>query len=389
MFGQAKGTAASPAKAEPPAIPGLDPKVLDERTRDLVYLSEHLRNALDGDDRNGRIPPSLLETIYAKLQEMKAPLEELRKLTSQVPVGAYKVRGNRLNLTLHGEKPQKISLEFPQKPKIYAPGTDPLTFRREAYDITPYVTIGVVGWSALKPATIENAGTDLGILTEAEKKKMLQNAYDKSFNNYWQPIYDYLLSAGLEKDRIAFVSSPSYCGIDQIMLDYAAKHETPLGAVGPYGFMEYAAKKQPLQYPLLLENSVEDYGQSFSEVADITVCTGGRKHAWMIDFNNQFVGNRKPVVPVDLMKDFQDPGEKPIDIPMYSGNKEIENAAKFLIENGGLIPSDLAEQFAELPDTPEKKKLKHPAQKLLAVKAYHKYMANKQALENLKGKEEA
>ncbi len=356
-------------------------------------------NPADIDKLSGLIGEEMTGLIKTAIQS-NIPLDEtqlgminsianlrkvLEELQSRVPCGEYRVEKDKLFVTYFKPdsatntivpKTTEICIQNPRtkKPvKVFGPNTDAMQFKEQAFSVKPYVTVGPVGWTKLKPAIVEANGFDLSYWgDERAKVTALAKAYAKGTMKLVTPVYDYLLKAGCKRERMAYVTSATNEGVDEIFMTHAKKRNIPTATIIPYQYAAYMDKNH--RFPLLITNNIARYGDTFSDIADITLITGGRDHVWHVDLKDQLVDNKKWAIPVDVLREYSG-----IEIPATNSQGDLENSARLLLDRGFTPPSSLDQLFGELPENELKAKLTTPSQQLLAVQMYKKYIAGERA----------
>jgi hypothetical protein len=316
-----------------------------------------------------------------RLLKVQQTVSEFVTALEQFPKGVLKVDGRKVRATSFdcddGLNPNSTITEFMISPgvNVFHPGTSADEILNQSFPKRPFATIGPVGWSNVKPNLIDPKKLNMNYFGKGDKaqRQALQIAYENGFNKFMGPILAYLKGAGLKMDRTAYVCSPSYCGIDKAVMDFAEKERHQLITVGPYRFAEYISKEHEHRFPIVFENSLVDYGAKFSQLADVTLVSGGRKHPWLFDTTNKFIGDRGATIPVDLFKLFYD-----VEIPAQSDDK-IENAARMLQELGvNPFGRETQELFNSMPNE-GKELLQFDEQRALATKIHELYKAREKA----------
>lgn len=321
-----------------------------------------------------------VETMKGIIAIQKA-LKKLAETSSEIPRGIVEKIGNKIKIMSFDsdsglvETGKLTEIKLRKGLKFYEPGVPAEEIRNTAFKERPYVTLGPVGWSNVKPDFIDKKLCDMSVYgSVVEQKKALQKGYEKAFKLFITPVYEYLEQNGLKLGKMPMVASFSDSGIDQIVHKHAVEKGVDLVTTGPYRFAEYISKEKEFPFSIALTNTVEDYGTLFSKIADITLVTGGRDHAFLFDAQNQFIGNKGTTIPVDLMKLYYD-----IEIPALRPDGSIENAAALLKELG-LNPfnDELRKEFDKLPSK-GKELLEKDEQKALATIMYRIYKSRERA----------
>ena len=229
---------------------------------------------------------------------------------------------------------------------------------KAAFGYEPKTTIGMVGWSNVKP---ENVKRRAG-LTKAELTKVeLTKAYEEAIEEFFAPVDEYFVKGlGIDpKDRV-LLSSVSYSGVDKAIMDYGEKKGINTLTVTPFDYSIYGRSEHP--FPTIITDTIPQYVDVYSTLSKNIVVTGGRDHAYKFDAGTKWVNPYKGLaIPIDVLKVY-----KGIEVPATINGK-IENAAALAYETfTDPIPAGLLAKFKKLPDVPEKNLLGHPAQKALA-----------------------
>ena len=320
------------------------------------------------------------EATFRKLLQIEAVIKELSKAVEAVPRGLAERNGNKLTITSFDcaknltEFNKVIEINFPENIRLFMPKTSTDDILKQSFNKKPFVTIGPVGWSNIKPDFIDSKSCNMDFHGKdiSTQTKVLQNAYEKCFGQFMMPVLNYLKSINLDLDRFANIASFTDVGIDKAVMTFAKNNNQNLITVGPYRFAKYINKNH--NFPIVLENTVTEYGAKFSELSDITLVTGGREHAWLFDTKNQFIGNKGTTIPVDLFDIFYG-----IKIPSTRQDGSIENSAR-LLKDLGLNPygEETQRLFNSMPNN-GKETLKFDEQKALAAKIYEIYKAREKA----------
>lgn len=317
--------------------------------------------------------------LFTSIQEA---LSGLQKAADFAPRGHFKREGTNLQITSFDSengliKEGKITnLIIPENVKIYAPGTSANEILQTSFDKRPFVTLSPSGWSSIKTDGIDKSSCNMDYWgkDQAAQRKILQAAYKKDFMKFMEPIFECAKMLGLDTDRIAIVSSFSDCGIDQAAMEFATANNHKLITVGPYKFVEYANTQRPHQFPIVLENTVSDYGNKFAELSDIMMVMGGRDHTWLFDTKNQFIGKKGTTFPADLLDMYHG-----LKIAATKADGSIENSARVLKELGlNPFSNDVKAIFERLPKE-VKKKLVFDEQKAVFVRMLQIYKARETA----------
>ena len=224
---------------------------------------------------------------------------------------------------------------------------------KAAFGYEPKTTIGMVGWSNVKPENVKGGAG----LTKAE----LTKAYEEAIEEFFAPVDEYFVKGlGINpKDRV-LLSSVSYSGVDKAIMDYGEKKGINTLTVTPFDYSIYGRSEHP--FPTIITDTIPQYVDVYSTLSKNIVVTGGRDHAYKFDAGTKWVNPYKGLaIPIDVLKVY-----KGIEVPATINGK-IENAAALAYSTfSDPIPAGLIAKFSELPDVPEKRLLMHPAQKALA-----------------------
>ena len=261
-------------------------------------------------------------------------------------------------------KASEITLKLEDhKNIICGPETSVADFKKMVLGNEPKLVIGPVGWTApdtdvlydnnptfktiidkftdsLAKQIEEKRGTKIDKATDLEYQKLLKKGkkdiagqfYQAAFEQFWGPIDKALFGKNdpyVPRNKLAFVTSSSYSGIDKAAMDYAKKFNLTVANITPYTYAEWTDTDGNCPYPLKVTSTVEDYAKDYNEFADILLVTGGRDHAYGKDFKNSMINSLcNTVIPVDIMKEvfaFEIPA-------VYQG--KVANAAALLISRG-------------------------------------------------------
>lgn len=223
----------------------------------------------------------------------------------------------------------------------------------KAFSSQPKTTIGMVGWTNIKPENIQGGSS----LSKAE----LTKKYEEAIEEFYSPIQKYFKEGiGLSQDDIALVSSVSYSGVDKAVMDLGQKNGINTLTVTPFDYSIYGRNQHP--FPTIITDTIPQYVDVYGKLSDNIIVTGGRDHAFKFDAGGKWLRqNEGRLIPVDVLKDY-----KGIIVPPTINGK-IENAAALAYDTfSNPLPSGLIEEFKNLPSDGLKQDLTHPAQKALA-----------------------
>ena len=225
---------------------------------------------------------------------------------------------------------------------------------KDAFGVKPKATIGMVGWTNIKPETVKG-GTSLS-------KAELTKAYEEAISDFYTPVDDYFVK-GLNitpKDR-ALVSSVSYSGVDKAIMDLGKQKGINTLTVTPFDYSIYGRNEHP--FPTIITDTIPQYVDVYGKLAKNIIVTGGRDHAFKYDAGGKWLKKNLGIaIPVDVLKDY-----KGIVVPA-TVNGKIENAAAAAYETfSNPLPQGSVKEFKELPWSSNKQELQHPAQKALAT----------------------
>ena len=223
----------------------------------------------------------------------------------------------------------------------------------EAFGVRPKTTIGMVGWTNVKPENIQGGTT----LTKAE----LTKKFEEAIGEFFKPVDDYFTKGlGINPNDRALVSSVSYDGVDKAIMDLGEKYKINTLTVTPFDYAIYGRNAHP--FPTVFTDTIPQYVDVYGKLSKNIVVTGGRDHAFKYDAGGKWLRQSDGIViPVDVLKDY-----KGIVVPPTINGK-IENAAALAYETfSNPLPVGLVEKFKDLPADTLKQDLTHPAQKALA-----------------------
>ena len=223
----------------------------------------------------------------------------------------------------------------------------------KAFGVRPKTTVGMVGWTNVKPENIVG-GTTLS-------KGELTTKYEEGIEEFYMPIHRYFASIGVRPKDTALVSSVSYSGVDKAIMDIGQKNDIGTFTVTPFDYSIYGRNEHP--FPTIITDTIPQYVDVYGKMSDHIVVTGGRDHAFKFDAGGKWLKqNDGLVIPVDILKDY-----KGITVPATLNGK-IENAAALAYETfADPMPKGLLKGFEQLPSDSTKSDLTHPAQKVLAT----------------------
>ena len=225
---------------------------------------------------------------------------------------------------------------------------------KEAFGVQPKTTIGMVGWTNIKPENVKG-GTGLS-------KADLTKAYEEAIEEFYTPVDNYFVKGlGINPKDRALVSSVSYSGVDKALMDIGEQKGINTLTVTPFDYSIYGRSQHP--FPTIITDTIPQYVDVYGKLSNNIVVTGGRDHAFKFDAGGKWLKqNNGLVIPVDVLKDF-----KGITVPATINGK-IENAAAAAYETfSDPLPKGVVSDFRQLPWHPYKQELQHPAQKALAA----------------------
>lgn len=224
---------------------------------------------------------------------------------------------------------------------------------QDSFGVQPKTTIGMVGWTNVKPDTIKG-GTSLS-------KAELTKAYEEAISDFYKPVDDYFVKGlGINPNARALTSSVSYSGVDKAVMDMGQRNSINTLTVTPFDYAIYGRTEHP--FPTIFTDTIPQYVDVYGKLSKNIVVTGGRDHAFKFDAGGKWLRqNDGIVIPVDVLKDY-----KGITVPA-TVNGKIENAAAVAYETfSDPLPTGLLSGFRDLPSDKLKQNLTHPAQKTLA-----------------------
>ena len=225
---------------------------------------------------------------------------------------------------------------------------------QKAFGIKPKTTIGMVGWTNIKPDTIQG-GTSLS-------KADLTKKYEEAITEFYKPIDEYFVKGlGIKPSDRALTSSVSYSGVDKAVMDMGQKNGINTLTVTPFDYSIYGRTQHP--FPIVFTDTIPQYVDIYGKLSNNIVVTGGRDHAFKFDAGGKWLRqNEGIVIPVDVLKDY-----KGLIVPA-TVNGKIENAAALAYETfSNPLPKGLVDEFKYLPVDKLKQELTHPAQQALAT----------------------
>ena len=233
---------------------------------------------------------------------------------------------------------------------------------KEAFGIEPKTTVGMVGWTNVKPQNVAG-GTSL---TKGE----LTQKYIEATEEFYEPVDRYLGSIGMQPTDRALVSSVSYDGVDKAIMDIGEKNGINTLTITPFTYAQYGRELHP--HPTVITDTISQYVDGYGQLTDAIVVTGGRDHAFKFDAGGKWTKQSNGlIIPVDVLKDF-----KGIEVPATINGK-IENAAACAYETfSDPLPRGLVDKFKTLPSDSTKQDLQHPAQQALAAAMADKLIEN-------------
>lgn len=233
----------------------------------------------------------------------------------------------------------------------------------QAFGVKPKTTIGMVGWTNVKPENIQGGSS----LSKAELTKL----YEEAIDEFYSPVDRYFTEAlGINPSDRALVSSVSYSGVDKAIMDIGQGKKINTMTVTPFDYSIYGRSEHP--FPTIITDTISQYVDVYGKMSDNIVVTGGRDHAFKFDAGGKWLKqNNGLLIPVDVLKDY-----KGIIVPPTINGK-IENAAAAAYETfTDPMPSGLIAGFSELPSDILKQDLTHPAQKALATAMWNDLLRN-------------
>ena len=225
---------------------------------------------------------------------------------------------------------------------------------QKAFGTQPKTTVGMVGWTNVKPDTIQG-GTSL---TKAD----LTKKYEEAITEFYKPVDDYFVKGlGINPSDRALTSSVSYSGVDKAVMDLGERNGINTLTVTPFDYSIYGRNQHP--FPTVFTDTIPQYVDVYGKLSNNIVVTGGRDHAFKFDAGGKWLRqNDGVVIPVDVLKDY-----KGIIVPS-TVNGKIENAAALAYETfSDPLPKGLVARFKDIPSDSLKNELTHPAQQALAT----------------------
>lgn len=222
---------------------------------------------------------------------------------------------------------------------------------QKAFGAEPKTTVGMVGWTNVKPENILGGTT----LSKAE----LTKAYEEGIDEFYSPIHKYFLALGVNPNDVALTSSVSYSGVDKAIMDIGQNKGINTLTITPFDYSIYGRNEHP--FPMIVTDTIPQYVDVYGKMSDNIVVTGGRDHAFRFDAGGKWTKQNDGIlIPVDILRDY-----KGILVPATINGK-IENAAALAYETfSDPLPSGLVKQFDSLPSDISKQDIQHPAQKAL------------------------
>jgi len=222
----------------------------------------------------------------------------------------------------------------------------------EAFGCEPKCTVGMVGWTNVKPETVLGKTG----LTKAELTKL----YEEAIAEFFKPVDRYLEGLGINPKDRALVSSVSYSGVDKAIMDMGERNGINTLTITPFDYSIYGRNEHP--FPTIITDTIAEYVDLYGKLSKIIIVTGGRDHAFKYDAGGKWLKQNEGIlIPIDVLKEF-----KGIIVPA-TVNGKIENAAAAAYETfADPLPVGLVKKFDKLPDNKFKQDIKHPAQKALA-----------------------
>lgn len=234
---------------------------------------------------------------------------------------------------------------------------------QKAFGKQPKTTIGMVGWTNIKPETVAGGSS----LSKAE----LTRKYEEALEEFYAPVDRYFMeSIGIQPSDRALVSSVSYSGVDKAVMDLGQKKGINTLTVTPFDYSIYGRSEHP--FPTIITDTIPQYVDVYGKLSDNIVVTGGRDHAFKFDAGGKWLQqNDGLIIPVDVLKDF-----KGIEVPAMI-NGRIENAAATAYKTfSDPMPNGLIQGFTHLPESSLKQDLQHPAQQALATAIWNDLIKN-------------
>jgi len=231
----------------------------------------------------------------------------------------------------------------------------------DAFGVQPKTTVGMVGWTNIKPDTVSGGTT----LTKAE----LTKKYEEALSEFYSPIDKYFVKGlGINPADRALVSSVSYSGVDKAVMDLGNKNGINTLTITPFDYSIYGRNEHP--FPTVFTDTIPQYVDVYGKLSKNIVVTGGRDHAFKFDAGGKWLKQTDGrVIPVDVLKDY-----KGIVVPATINGK-IENAAAAAYETfESPLPKGLLDAFKSLPSDSLKQDLTHPAQKALAASMWQDFI---------------
>ncbi len=309
-------------------VPGVEqhfPVLVDQL--DLSATAQHL-------DGLGRV--SLLRNLQKLVENARRHLLHL---------GTVETTAKEHIITSYADGKEAVT-RFPvaNRAIVRGPETPVEEFMTQALGPAPRVIINPVGWTIPNPDVLaENnpvfarkaeqlkaaleGNPDFDKLYKKGMKKMAGQYYEAAFQQFWQPILEYLFDdLKLPVNRFAFLTSASYDGVDKAAMDFGEARDIDVVNITPFTYAEWMDTGK--SYPLLVTNDVDDYAEACAKAANFLFVTGGRAHAWQKDVKNFMIEENKAVIPVDIMREIHG-----FEIPTVQG-LAVENAARMLIDRG-------------------------------------------------------
>lgn len=301
-------------------------------------------------DQRGNFVNELATTVSEIDKKLERGLVE-----RNVPI---KYNGNMvtdgIRLTKYGAGPGENPVEFPaslRDGKVFT--TQEISFKdfvKKAFGESPRLILCPVGWTIPNPdllaqnnskvndkfesarmQLIQGLGTDKGEVFENAlkkvKKQIAAEYYQIAFKKFWEPVAKVLFDdLKMSKDKIGFLTSASYDGIDKAAMDFAKAEGIKVANITPW---EYACWANPEgKEPLLITNTIEEYADGCSLMSDILMVLGGRDHSLEKDAERALIKNKKPMMAVDILNE-----NYGLDVPALVSGK-LENATRYLQEAG-------------------------------------------------------
>lgn len=233
---------------------------------------------------------------------------------------------------------------------------------QEAFGVQPKTTVGMVGWTNVKPENIVG-GTNLN-------KAELTKAYEEAIEQFYSPIDKYFMALGVKPSDRALVSSVSYSGVDKAVMDLGQSKDINTLTVTPFDYSIYGRNEHP--FPMVITDTIPQYVDVYGKMSNNIVVTGGRDHAFKFDAGGKWLKqNDGVVIPIDVLKEY-----KGIEVPSMI-NGRIENAAALAYETfSDPLPNGLVERFSTLPSDGLKQDIQLPAQKALTAAMWDDLIKN-------------